>query len=266
MLLTEEQLTAPRYMDAAPIGRNSASTPATYTGALDVKRKLYAATDEARERGRSAGHFSYHTKAGQCPGCQGLPGLPMRCGTRNGDRYNAQTLQVVRDGLNIGEVLRLTVDEAAEHFAEQCAVHRPSNSLREVGLGYLTLGEATPSLSGGEAQRMRLSTALHTDKPGTDSVLYVFDEPSVGLHPKDIATLDPGALRPRLPPRWRRRRASGCGEAAVDYCFCVRWTMPASARRPPRVVPRPRATSISRTCAAYPAASGMPKARWRMLR
>ncbi|MFI6942474.1 AAA family ATPase [Streptomyces sp. NPDC050418] len=189
-------LTGLRHLDAAPIGPNSRSTPATYTGALDALRKLYAATDEAGKRGWNAGHFSYNTKAGQCPGCQGLgelsidiqylPDLPMPCNTCHGGRYNAKTLEVTLDGLNIAEVLRLTVDEAAEHFAARPAVHRPLHALREVGLGYLTLGEATPTLSGGEAQRMRLSTALHSDRPGT---VYVFDEPSVGLHPKDIATL-----------------------------------------------------------------------------
>ncbi|MEX3106258.1 excinuclease ABC subunit UvrA [Streptomyces sp. ST1015] len=185
-----------RFIDATPIGANSRSTPATYTGALDAVRKLYAATPEARERGWNAGHFSYNTKAGQCPGCQGLgelsidiqylPDLPMPCATCHGGRYDPAVLDVVREGLTIADVLRLTVDEAAGHFAGQRAVHRPLHALREVGLGYLTLGEPTPSLSGGEAQRMRLSTALHSDSPGT---VYVFDEPSVGLHPKDVATL-----------------------------------------------------------------------------
>ncbi|WP_419999314.1 hypothetical protein [Streptomyces boninensis] len=191
-----EPLAALRRIDATPIGPDSRSTPTTYTGALDAIRKLYAATDEAKRRGWTASHFSYNTKAGQCPGCQGmgelsidiqyLPDLPMPCGVCHGNRYNPETLPVLRDGMTIADVLRLTVDEAVEHFAGQRAVHRPLRALREIGLGYLTLGEATPELSGGEAQRMRLSTALHTDKPGT---VYIFDEPSVGLHPKDVSTL-----------------------------------------------------------------------------
>jgi excinuclease ABC subunit A len=178
-------------IDANPIGANARSTPATYCGAFDPIRSRYA-----RESGLKAGQFSYNTAEGQCPVCHGLgelaldiqylPDLIVRCHECGGRRYNKETLRVTVDGKSIADVLAMTVDEAAQHFHAHGAIRRPLVALQEVGLGYLTLGEPTPALSGGEAQRLRLSTGLHTDQPGT---VYVFDEPSVGLHPRDIQRL-----------------------------------------------------------------------------
>ncbi|MFG2886259.1 excinuclease ABC subunit UvrA [Streptomyces sp. NPDC048297] len=178
-------------VDATPIGRNSRSTPATYSGAFDGIRDLYAASPQARARNWDAGRFSYNLRSGQCPACEGLgetsldvqylPDMTLTCPDCDGARYNPETLEVTVDGLTIADVLRLTVTEAAERF--------PSPNLRslvEVGLGYLRLGEPTPTLSGGEAQRMRLAGGLHSRQAHS---LYVFDEPTVGLHPRDVATL-----------------------------------------------------------------------------
>ncbi|MFI6481786.1 excinuclease ABC subunit UvrA [Nonomuraea sp. NPDC050663] len=178
-------------VDATPIGRNARSTPATYSGAFDPIRRLYG-----KASGRSPGHFSYNTAAGQCPTCEGLgelaldiqylPDLTVTCPDCQGARYNPAALEVTVDGLTIAEVMRLSVTDAAAHFAAHPKISAPLRAMEEVGLGYLCLGEPTPSLSGGEAQRLRLATALHTDQNG---VLYVFDEPSIGLHPADVATL-----------------------------------------------------------------------------
>ncbi|WP_327084892.1 excinuclease ABC subunit UvrA [Nonomuraea sp. NBC_01738] len=183
-------------VDSAPVGKNARSTPATYSGAFDPIRRLYAASTEARRRGWDAGHFSYNVKSGQCPVCEGLgeisldiqylPDMSVRCPSCHGARYNPRTLQVSVDGLTIAQVLGLTVAEAVEHFAGREPIVRPLRALEEVGLGYLGLGEPTPSLSGGEAQRMRLASGLHAAQAGT---LYVFDEPSIGLHPRDVGTL-----------------------------------------------------------------------------
>ncbi|MDX6741974.1 excinuclease ABC subunit UvrA [Actinocorallia sp. A-T 12471] len=181
-------------IDATPIGKNARSTPATYSGVFDPVRQLFAAAPEAG--GWKPGHFSYNTRDGQCHRCEGLgelsldiqylPDLTIRCPDCDGGRYNPQTLKVRVDGRTIADVLALTVDEAAEAFAERPAIAGRLAALRSVGLGYLTLGEPTPSLSGGEAQRLRLAEALRTDQADT---LFVFDEPSIGLHPRDVRTL-----------------------------------------------------------------------------
>ena len=183
-------------VDATPIGRNARSTPATYSGVFDPIRRLFAATPEARERGWRTGHFSYNTAAGRCPTCQGLgelsldlqylPDVPMRCPDCDGKRYNPETLEVTWEGRTIADVLGLEVSRAAEVFAGEQAIARVLQSLVDVGLGYLRLGEPTPSLSGGEAQRLRLATEL---RRGQRHQLFVFDEPSIGLHPRDIHTL-----------------------------------------------------------------------------
>ncbi|RDI63584.1 excinuclease ABC subunit A [Nocardia pseudobrasiliensis] len=177
--------------DATPIGNNSRSTPATYSGAFDAIRARYAA-----ESGLGATHFSYNTPAGQCPTCLGLgeldldiqylPDLTVTCPDCHGARYNPETLAVRVDDKTIADVLALTVTEAVEHFTGYSKITTPLRALLDVGLGYLSLGEPTPALSGGEAQRLRLATALRTDQR---DVLYVFDEPSIGLHPNDIRTL-----------------------------------------------------------------------------
>ncbi|MBF6334125.1 excinuclease ABC subunit UvrA [Nocardia transvalensis] len=179
------------HVDATPIGNNSRSTPATYSGALDPIRSWYAA-----ESGLSATHFSYNTAAGQCPTCLGLgelnldiqylPDLTVSCPDCHGARYNPETLAVRVGGKTIAQVLAMTVTEAVTHFADHPKITAPLRALDEVGLGYLSLGEPTAALSGGEAQRMRLATALGTDQ---HDILYVFDEPSIGLHPTDVRTL-----------------------------------------------------------------------------
>ncbi|MCD0452672.1 excinuclease ABC subunit UvrA [Actinocorallia sp. API 0066] len=194
--LEAEGVTRLVEIDATPIGKNARSTPATYSGVLDPVRQLFAAAPEAARRGWKPGHFSYNTKDGQCHRCEGLgelsldiqylPDLTIRCPDCDGGRYNPQTLGVRVDGRTIADVLRLTVDEAAEAFADRPAVATRLTALQAVGLGYLTLGEPTPALSGGEAQRLRLAEALRTDQEGA---LFVFDEPSIGLHPRDVRTL-----------------------------------------------------------------------------
>ncbi len=183
-------------IDASPIGQNSRSTPATYSGAFDQIRRLFAETPYARRRRWKPGHFSFNTREGQCPTCRGLgaidldvqylPDINVQCPTCHGARFNDATLAVRYDGLTIADVLGLTVHDALERFAGQRAVAAALRPVDDVGLGYLRLGEPTPSLSGGESQRLRIASRLRSSQRG---VLYVFDEPSTGLHPLDVATL-----------------------------------------------------------------------------
>jgi len=183
-------------VDASPIGQNARSTPATYCGALDQIRALFAATSYARRRRWKPGHFSFNTREGQCPTCRGLgdidldvqylPDIAVTCPTCHGARFNDATLAVRFDGLTIADVLGLTVADALDRFAGQAPVAAALRPVAEVGLDYLRLGEPTPSLSGGESQRLRIATRLRASQRGA---LYVFDEPSTGLHPLDVATL-----------------------------------------------------------------------------
>jgi excinuclease ABC subunit A len=183
-------------VNASPIGKNARSTPATYSGAFDGIRQYYADSPQARSRGWHSGHFSYNVRSGQCPTCEGLgelsldiqylPDLAVRCPTCHGVRYNPETLEVTVDGLSIAQVLAMTITDAAEQFADHRKIAAPLQALRDVGLGYLCLGEPTPDLSGGEAQRLRLAGGLRS---GQRDTLYVFDEPTVGLHPLDVRTL-----------------------------------------------------------------------------
>jgi excinuclease ABC subunit A len=183
-------------VDASPIGQNARSAPATYSGAFDQIRRLFAETAYARRRRWKPGHFSFNTREGQCPTCLGLghidldvqylPDIAVGCPTCHGARFNDATLAVTVDGLTIADVLGLTVDDALERFAGQAPVIAALRPVSEVGLGYLRLGEPTPSLSGGESQRLRIASRLRTSQRGA---LYVFDEPSTGLHPLDVATL-----------------------------------------------------------------------------
>ncbi|MBF4571824.1 excinuclease ABC subunit UvrA [Herbiconiux sp. VKM Ac-1786] len=183
-------------IDATPIGANARSTPATYSGAFDAIRAVFAESPDARARGWKAGHFSYNTKQGQCPTCLGigyldldvqyLPDVRETCPTCEGGRYALEMLEVTVEGHTIADVLRLTVHEALAVLEEWPGVDRRLRPIDDVGLGYLRLGEATPSLSGGEAQRLRIASRLRNSQRG---VLYVFDEPSTGLHPLDIRTL-----------------------------------------------------------------------------
>jgi excinuclease ABC subunit A len=183
-------------IDASPIGQNARSTPATYSGAFDQIRRLFAETAYARRRRWKPGHFSFNTREGQCPTCRGLghidldvqylPDITVECPTCHGARFNDATLAVRVDGLTVADVLGLSVDEALARFAGQAPVAASLRPVSEVGLGYLRLGEPTPSLSGGESQRLRIASRLRSSQRGA---LYVFDEPSTGLHPLDVATL-----------------------------------------------------------------------------
>jgi excinuclease ABC subunit A len=183
-------------IDASPIGQNARSTPATYSGAFDQIRRVFAETAYARRRRWKPGHFSFNTREGQCPVCRGLghidldvqylPDITVDCPTCHGARFNEATLAVQVDGLTIADVLGLSVHDALERFADRALVVAALRPVGEVGLGYLRLGEPTPSLSGGESQRLRIASRLRSSQRGT---LYVFDEPSTGLHPLDVATL-----------------------------------------------------------------------------
>jgi excinuclease ABC subunit A len=183
-------------IDAAPIGQNARSTPATYSGAFDHIRSVFAETTYARRRRWKPGHFSFNTREGQCPTCRGighidldvqyLPDIAVQCPTCTGTRFNDATLAVRVHDLTVADVLGLSVNEALQFFANHPPVTAALRPVAEVGLGYLRLGEPTPSLSGGESQRLRIASRLRTSQRGA---LYVFDEPSTGLHPVDIATL-----------------------------------------------------------------------------
>ena len=183
-------------IDASPIGQNARSTPATYSGAFDHIRRLFAETAPARRRRWQPGHFSFNTREGQCPTCRGLghidldvqylPDIGVECPTCRGARFNDATLAVQVDGLTVADVLGLSVHDALARFADRAPVASALRPVEEVGLGYLRLGEPTPSLSGGESQRLRIASRLRTSQHGS---LYVFDEPSTGLHPLDVATL-----------------------------------------------------------------------------
>lgn len=184
-------------VDQRPIGRTPRSNLATYTGMFDAVRRLYAATDEAKARGYAAGRFSFNVPEGRCETCQGegfvavellfLPGTYAPCPTCHGARYNAETLEVTRRGKNIADVLAMSVDDAAAFLADVPAASRSLSTLREVGLGYLRLGQPATELSGGEAQRIKLATELQRAR--RSHTLYLLDEPTAGLHPADVALL-----------------------------------------------------------------------------
>ncbi|MFA6245531.1 MAG: excinuclease ABC subunit UvrA [Mucilaginibacter sp.] len=184
-------------VDQKPIGRTPRSNLATYTGLFDHVRKLFAATPTARSRKYDAGRFSFNVVKGRCPHCEGegmvmvellfLPSVYTPCPTCGGTRYNPKTLEVKYKDKNIAEVLGMTVDEAASFFDEEPAVSRALEVVREVGLGYLRLGQPATELSGGEAQRIKLATELQRAQHG--QTLYVLDEPTTGLHPSDVERL-----------------------------------------------------------------------------
>ena len=184
-------------VDQKPIGRTPRSNLATYTGLFDNVRKLYAATDAARAAGYDAGQFSFNVAKGRCAICEGegfvsvellfMPSVYAPCPTCHGARYNPQTLAILWEGLSIAQVLQLTVDEAVTVFAEQAGIRRSLEVLRDIGLGYLRLGQPATELSGGEAQRIKLATELQRNQRG--ATLYVLDEPTTGLHPRDVDRL-----------------------------------------------------------------------------
>ncbi|MDR2766155.1 MAG: excinuclease ABC subunit UvrA [Holosporaceae bacterium] len=185
-----------QFLDATPIGKNSRSTVATYTGVFDLIRKLFAATPEAIARGFTESHFSHNNLPGRCPACEGLgqmdidiqylPDLRVPCPDCNSARYHSKILEVLYDGKSIADVLALTIREAIDFFRRESMIQKRLIHMEEIGLGYLTLGEGTPELSGGEAQRMRLSMEVNKVHNHT---LFVLDEPTIGLHPKDVETL-----------------------------------------------------------------------------
>jgi excinuclease ABC subunit A len=196
-------------VDQTPIGRTPRSCPATYIGFWDSIRRLYADTTEARMRGFTASRFSFNTAGGRCEACEGqgmqriemsfLPDVQVLCDVCGGKRFNPETLAILFKGRSIGDTLAMSVDDALEFFAAQRSISHPLSLLDDVGLGYLTLGQPSPTLSGGESQRIKLVTELskvRTDALGLDTArreglhtLYVLDEPTVGLHMTDVEKL-----------------------------------------------------------------------------
>ena len=184
-------------IDQSPIGRTPRSNPATYTGTFDLIRDIFAMTNEAKMRGYKKGRFSFNVKGGRCEACKGdgiikvemhfLPDVYVPCEVCKGKRYNRDTLQVLFKGKNISDVLDMTVEEAAEFFENHPRVLRKLETLQNVGLSYIKLGQPSTQLSGGEAQRIKLATEL--SKRGTGNTIYILDEPTTGLHTADINML-----------------------------------------------------------------------------
>ncbi|MBQ5504132.1 MAG: ATP-binding cassette domain-containing protein, partial [Oscillospiraceae bacterium] len=196
-ILGLEELDKIIQIDQSPIGRTPRSNPATYTGLFNDVRELFASTQEARERGYASGRFSFNTKGGRCEACSGdglikiemhfLPDIYVPCEVCKGKRYNRETLEVKYKDKNISDVLEMTVDEAVDFFENIPKIYQKVKTLQEVGLGYIRLGQPSTTLSGGEAQRVKLATELL--RPATGRTIYVLDEPTTGLHTDDVSRL-----------------------------------------------------------------------------
>ncbi|TLD81126.1 excinuclease ABC subunit UvrA [Helicobacter sp. MIT 11-5569] len=196
-ILGLEKLDKVIYLDQSPIGRTPRSNPATYTGAMDEIRNLFAQTKEAQIRNYGISRFSFNVKGGRCEKCMGegeikiemhfLPDILVKCDACNGTRYNTQTLEIAYKGKNIAEVLTLSVDEACEFFSKIPKIYQKLKTLQDVGLGYITLGQNAITLSGGEAQRIKLAKEL--SRKDTGKTLYILDEPTTGLHFADVDRL-----------------------------------------------------------------------------
>ncbi|WP_147534074.1 excinuclease ABC subunit UvrA [Bacillus marasmi] len=192
-----EQLDKVIDIDQSPIGRTPRSNPATYTGVFDDVRDVFASTNEAKVRGYKKGRFSFNVKGGRCEACKGdgiikiemhfLPDVYVPCEVCNGKRYNRETLEVKYKGKNISDILKMTVEDAVVYFENHPKISRKLQTIADVGLGYITLGQPATTLSGGEAQRVKLASELH--RRSTGKSLYILDEPTTGLHVDDISRL-----------------------------------------------------------------------------
>ena len=192
-----EQLDKVICIDQSPIGRTPRSNPATYTGLFGDIRDLFASTAEAKAKGYGPGRFSFNVKGGRCEACSGdglvkiemhfLPDIYVPCDVCKGKRYNRETLEVTYKGKNISDVLDMTADEAVEFFENLPRIRRKVEALCQVGLGYIKLGQSSTTLSGGEAQRVKLATEL--SRVSTGNTFYILDEPTTGLHMADVHRL-----------------------------------------------------------------------------
>ena len=192
-----EQLDKVVNIDQSPIGRTPRSNPATYTGLFNDIRDLFASTQEAKSRGYGQGRFSFNVRGGRCEACSGdgllkiemhfLPDIFVPCEVCKGKRYNRETLEVRYKGKNIADVLDMTVDEALDFFSALPKLKKRLQTLQDVGLGYVKLGQPSTELSGGEAQRVKLATEL--SKQATGKTIYILDEPTTGLHSDDVRKL-----------------------------------------------------------------------------
>ena len=192
-----EQIERVIQIDQSPIGRTPRSNPATYTGVFDAIRDLFAETIDAKKRGYTKGRFSFNVKGGRCETCQGdgviriamhfLPDVYVECDACHGKRYNSETLEVKYKDKTISDVLDMTVEDACSFFENIPAIYTKMKTLNDVGLGYIKLGQSATTLSGGEAQRVKLASELY--KRITDKTMFIFDEPTTGLHTYDIDKL-----------------------------------------------------------------------------
>jgi excinuclease ABC subunit A len=196
-ILGMEQLDKVISIDQSPIGRTPRSNPATYTGVFDLIRDLFASTSDAKVKGYTKGRFSFNVKGGRCEACSGdgiikiemnfLPDIYVPCEVCDGKRYNRETLEVRYKGKNIFEVLDMTVEEALKFFEHVPSIQRKIQTLYDVGLAYIKLGQPSTTLSGGEAQRIKLATEL--SRRSTGKTIYILDEPTTGLHFADVHKL-----------------------------------------------------------------------------